>query len=208
MLSMKQGKKKSNRIASVLLILLVAVVLIFVVKKFYDLITNDQSDAMEKKSEIQKLLDKDLDNSYPATPREAVKVYANIMKELYSGECSDQQIQGLYAQMRKLYDEDLLKENSYDKQFEELKKELDSYKKAKKKIVSVKLPELEDVQRGYYDGKEQALVDVTISMKEKSEWQRVTQQYVVRQDEDGRWKILGWHKIETDTGEGTDDDNK
>lgn len=205
---MKQEKKKTNRIASIVLILFVVVVLIFVVKTFYNLITKDQADALEKKTDVQKLLDKDLDNSYPATPRETVKVYANIMKEIYSGECSDQQIQGLYAQMRKLYDEELLKENSYDKQFEELKKELDNYKKAKKKIISVKLPELDEVQRGYSKGKEQALVDVTVSMKEKSEWQRVTQQYVVRQDTDGRWKILGWHKIEADTGDGKNHDNK
>ena len=205
---MKQEKAKSKKISSIILILLVIVVLAFVMKAFYDLINKDKSDTADQRSNIQKLLDKDLDNSYPATPREVVKVYTNIMKELYSGECSEQQIQGLYAQMRKLYDEDLLKENTYEKQYEELQKELDSYKKAKMKIVTIKLPELDDIERGYSKGKEQALVNVGISMKEKSEWQQVTQQYVVRQDEDGRWKILGWQKIETNMGEGADDNSK
>lgn len=204
---MKKEKKKSERITTIVIIVVVIAVLAMAVKIFYEMLTKE-SDSQEGETEIQKLLAKDLDQSYPATPREVVKIYCNIMKEMYSGECSEQDVQDLYAQMRKLYDEELLKENPYDKQYEELKEELESYKKDKKKIISIKLPDTDDVKRGNTDGEEMALVDVSIRMKEKSAWQQVDQEFVVRQDEDGRWKILGWYEIESDAGDKTDDDDE
>lgn len=31
-------------------------------------------------------------------------------------------------------------------------------------------------------------------MKQDSDWERVGEQFVLRKDEDGRWKILGWYQ--------------
>lgn len=199
---MKKKKSKKSNIGTIIFVIIFVAILALLVKTFYGMITNDNTDTSDgKRTEVQKLLDKNFDQSYPATEREVVKIYCRIMKEMYSGECSDENIQGLFAQMRKLYDEELLSENSYDKQYKALKKELNSYKKAKKKIVNYAIEESEDVEKGEYEGQEQALVDVVLSIKEDSEWQHVGEQFVLRQDEEGRWKILGWHKIETSVGE-------
>lgn len=195
---MKTKKKKGNLLSTIFLVGLLAVFLVLIVKSFYGMLTNDKSKDDGKRTEVEKLLTKNLDDSYPATEKEVVKVYCRIMKEMYSGECSEDDIQGLFKQMRKLYDEELIKNNSYDKHFEELTKELEDYKKAKKKIVNYAIEESDDIEKGKYKGKEQALVDVTLSIKEKKEWQHVNQQFIMRKDNDGRWKILGWQKTESE----------
>jgi len=194
---METRKKKGNPVAIVVLVVLLAIFLVLIVRAFYSMLTDDSSKDDGKRTEVQKLLDKNLDDSYPATEREVVKIYCRIIKEMYSGECSDDEIQGLFGQMRKLYDEELLSENSYEKHYKKLCDELSSYKKAKKKIVNYTIEDSENVQKGEYDGKEQALVDVTLSLKEKNEWQHVNQQFVLRKDDDGRWRILGWHKMDS-----------
>lgn len=122
------------------------------------------------------------------------KVYCRIQKAMYSGNCSDDNVQALFAQMRKLYDDELISANSYDEQYKKLKEELESYKKDKKKIVNYSVEDADNVQKGEYKGSEQALVDVVISMKQDSDWERVGEQFVLRKDEDGRWKILGWYQ--------------
>lgn len=198
---MEKKKKKGNPVATVVLIALLAVFLVLVVKTFYGMLTDDPNKDDGKRTEVEKLLDKNLDESYPATEREVVKTYCRILKAMYSGSCSDDTVQGLYGQMRKLYDEELLKKNSYDDQYKELKEELESYKKDKKKIVNYVIEDADDVEKGQYEGREQALVDVTLSMKEDSKWQHVSQQFVLRKDDDGRWKILGWYQTETEVKE-------
>ncbi len=198
---MENKKKKSNPVKTVTLFVAVAVVLVLAVYGFNVLLKGSTNKDDGKRSETQKLLDKNLDDSYPATEREVVKVYCRIMKEMYSGECSEDQIQGLFGQMRKLYDEELISQNSYDNQFKELQEELKSYKKSKKKVVNYSIADSDKVKKGMYEGYEQALVDVTLSLKEKSEWQHVNQEFVMRKDDDGRWKILGWYQIDSEVEE-------
>lgn len=195
-------KKKGSSVGTAIVLIIVAVVLVFVVKSFYGILTGENNKQDEgKRSEVQKLLDKNLDDSYPATEREVMKVYSRIMKAMYSGECSEETIEKLFVQMRKLYDEELLAENPYDKHYKELKSELETYDKEKKKIVNYAVADGENVEKGEYKGHEQALVDVTLSVKEDGDWQHVTQEFVLRKDDDGRWKILGWYQVETQEAE-------
>ena len=154
------------------------------------------------RSEIQKLLDKNFDTSYPATEREVIKVYCRLQKQIYSDECTDEEMQGLFKQMRKMYDEELLAENPYNKHYDALVKEVKQYKEEKTKITNYEIiQDVGEVKKGTYEGKEQALVDVCFKTKEKNERQSFVQEFVLRKDESGRWKILGWYKVDAKTGE-------
>lgn len=191
---MYMSKKKKGTGSTIVTVVVVAVILVLLVGYFYRELNSDKSNDDGKRTEIEKLLDKNFDTSYPATEREVVKVYCRIQKAMYSGNCSDDNVQALFAQMRKLYDDELISANSYDEQYKKLKEELESYKKDKKKIVNYSVEDADNVQKGEYKGSEQALVDVVISMKQDSDWERVGEQFVLRKDEDGRWKILGWYQ--------------
>lgn len=201
------AKKNNKKKSTVILLIVLAIVLVGVILSFVRMIKNEKNADEGKKTEVQKLLDKNLDNSYPATEREVVKVYCRIQQQMYSGECSDEQIQGLFAQMRKLYDEELLAENSYDGHYKKLMDELKEYKKNKAKITSYEiLQESGDTVKGEYKGKEQALVDVLFRTRKDSDRQKSVQEFVLRKDDDDRWKILGWYKVESDLGEESEDE--
>ena len=57
---------------------------------------------------ITKITTKNLDTSYPKTPREVIKLYNDILKCYYNEDCTDAEIEALGAQARKLLDEELL----------------------------------------------------------------------------------------------------
>lgn len=202
---MSVSKKKKSNVPAIFFVCVVGLALIcFVVwiVKSLDNTKNGYENNPAARSEKQKLLDKNLDESYPATEREVVKIYCRIQQEIYSQECTDEEIQGLFKQLRKLYDEELLAQNPYNKQYDQLLKELKKYKDEKIKITTYQLlQDSEDVEKGMYEGREQALVDVVFKTKEEDARQSFVQEFVLRKDDDNRWKILGWYKVETETGE-------
>lgn len=198
-------KKKKNNVSTVLGLVVLGVVLVLMVVWFANNLEkskNGYTNDPTERTEAQKLLDKNFDNSYPATEREVVKIYCRLQQEIYYGESTEDEKQALFKQMRKLYDEELLAQNSYNKQYEALTKEIEQYNKDKIKITNYQiLQESGDVQKGTYKGYEQALVDVCFKTKEKDDRQSFVQEFVLRKDDDGRWKILGWYKVNVETGE-------
>lgn len=201
---MASDKKKNSKVSTVVLLVLLAAIIIGLIVVFVKMLNNNKDNV--KITETDKLLEKNLDESYPATESEVIKLYCRIQQQMYSGECSDEEIQGLFAQMRKLYDEELLAENSYDTQYKNLLDELESYKKNKVKITNYEiLQKPGDVTKGEYEGREQALIDVCFRTKKDSERQSLIQEFVLRKDDEGRWKILGWYKVEGNSGEENDE---
>ena len=75
-----------------------------------------------KVAENQVLLERDLENAYPETPTEVVKLYWRFNKYMYNKKVSDGELQKLMKQLRKLYDEEFLAEekNSETKMIETL----------------------------------------------------------------------------------------
>jgi len=204
---MDKKKKKNNKMATIFMLVILGAILVCLCVWVVQRLEKGKNGYLgegnaEARSEAQKLIDKNLDDSYPATEREVVKIYCRIQQEIYSGECSEEDVQKLFKQMRKLYDEELLAENSYDKQYKGLMDEVKKYKKNKIKITSYHiLDESGEVEKGTYEGKEQALVDVGFKTKENDDRQSHVQEFVLRKDDDGRWKILGWYKVDAETGE-------
>lgn len=160
---------------------------------------NEDVSKVSETSELGKLLNKDLESSYPATPREVVKFYNRINSMMYANEITEEQFSDLLKQMRKLFDEELLAENDFEKQLEEFKKDVKDYEENSKSIVSYNLPENSLVNNYKIDGAEMASLDVGYMMKEKDEYTKMTEEFILRQDAGGKWKILGW-SIKTEEG--------
>ncbi|BCJ96598.1 hypothetical protein acsn021_41670 [Anaerocolumna cellulosilytica] len=151
-----------------------------------------QTDTNTQADELQTLLVKDLEEDYPSTPREVVKVYSRIIKVLYDKELKDSQVEKLGEQNLKLFDEALLAVNPKDTYFINLKSEIVKYKQENSSITKYAIANSEDVE--YFKDKEQsfASLTVTFTVKEKSSEEKVKEKFLLRQDEEGRWKILGW----------------
>ena len=97
----------TKKILIVFVVLVAAAVLIFAGVRIYQ-----QKEAEEKgqsalpKTEVGKLLAKDLELEYPGTPTEVVKLFWRLNKCMYNTNMKEKDRKALYEQQRTLYDED------------------------------------------------------------------------------------------------------
>lgn len=145
-------------------------------------------------TEIEEVVSKNLEASYPSTPREVIKFYNRILSCIYNGESSEQEIEALSQQARVLYDEELLAETPVETQIKNLQEELREYAKDDKRIISVTISTSQDVERRQVNGEECAYVESSYYIKGNETAGRVEQIYILRKDGQGQWKILGFYK--------------
>lgn len=142
-------------------------------------------------TEVEQLVNKDLDRSYPSTAREVVRLYNRILLALYGGETTQEETKELGLQARKLFDEELLLQNPEDLYFLNLANELGEYEEAGKKIISVTVSTSNEVEYREVEGRECAYVEASYYVKGDKESARSIQTYILRKDGEGNWKILG-----------------
>lgn len=87
-------------------------------------------------TEIQKLITKNLDTNYPATPREVVKYYNRILECFYDDTYTDDELESLADQARKLLDDELLENNPRDQYLSDLKADIEDYHNNQKRFVA------------------------------------------------------------------------
>lgn len=62
-------------------------------------------------TEVQKLIDKDLDQGYPETPVEVMKLWGRYNQCLYNSNMTDEQREELVKKLRYMYSEELAQKN-------------------------------------------------------------------------------------------------
>lgn len=187
--------KTKKKIVGVFTVIIVAAAAVLAV---YFLLNREAARKAEEgalpKTEIGKLLAKDLELKYPETPTEVVKLYWRINRCLYNDDLNDKDFEALYKQLRLLYDEEFLadKNNSYDKMLKNLKKEKEGYGD-KKKTISVSVVQKNDtIKTVKLDGKECVTVISSTLLKDKGDTTKTFEQFICRRDSNKKWKILGW----------------
>lgn len=158
--------------------------------------TDADNDQVEI-TEVSKIINKDLESSYPVTPREVVELYSRIIKCYYNEEYTQEELADLTFKARELYDEDLLASNPYDEYYERLKQEIKEYKELKKKITTYIISKNSEVVYKTYEEVNYALLDCDYFLKGTDGHTKSTHEYLLRKDEEGRWKILQWELIES-----------
>lgn len=151
-------------------------------------------------TEADELINKDISSQYPATPREVMKLYNRYILCLYGidGEdLTEEQVHELGAKMREIYDAELLEGNPEDGYYQKLTQELAAYRNAKKVMIQANVCDSNEVENIDINGTEGALVEASYFTKEDSQnFTRTYEQFLMRKDADGRWKILGFEKIQ------------
>lgn len=162
----------------------------------------------ENLTEVEKIILRDLDSNYPKTPREVVKFYNKIISAYYGGEeVTDEQLEKLVDQMICILDEDLLLVNPRDEYYQSVVSDIASYKEQNKKVVSTTVSSsnevkyVTDVKDGTTEKDELAYVNTSYFVNTDGEFAYTYQQFVLREDEDGRWKILVFYEVEGETSD-------
>ena len=151
-------------------------------------VVNDKSKRANQKekvlTEVQRITTKDLDKNYPQTPREVVKLYNRIVKCYYGMQYSD---------------EELAANNPKDTYKQSVTADAQSYKDQGITLAQTGVCDSNDVKYVTDNGSKIAYVKASYFMKEGSSYSKTYQEYVLRQDKEGCWRILTFYKIAADS---------
>lgn len=151
-------------------------------------------------SEVDKLISKNLDDNYPLTAREVLNLYTRIQKCYYNAECSSEELVKLAYMSVSLFDEELVQNNPFDEYYSELVSEIDQYKEDGKTISRVIVDKSSDVVYSTVDGQKYASINCIYYLKTDNKTEKTVETYVLRKDNEDKWKILGW-KLYEEKGE-------
>lgn len=187
------GMKKSTvRVTVVFVVLIVGVL------AYFAYLSGKSRDAAAEAqmTAVQLVLSRDMQNNYPSTVKEVVKYYTEIQKCFYAEGCTDEELEQLGLRARELYDEELLANNDVDSNLLQLKAEVAAFRNDKKQMTSVSVANSINVDTFTQDGYDFARIQCTYNVVEGGKSTRVPTIYLLRRDENRRWKIYGWDLAE------------
>lgn len=185
--------------------LIIGIILLCLVLGYYYYLSNRKSDkeATEnvKLTAVQEVLLRDLDNNYPPTPREVVKYFGEIAQCVYSGDCTEEESLQLSEQARRLYDEELLNNNTGQQYIDNFSWDMNNFKEQGIVISSFSPASSIDVEHFSQDGYSWAQMRCTFSLRKGTQLSTTKEVFMLRKDEAGHWKIYGWALADDGNGE-------
>ncbi len=149
---------------------------------------------------VSKALGRDLLNDYPPTVKEVVKYYTELQKCLYNEEYSEEEFEQLGKKSRLLFDQELLDANDETFHLVELRQEIEAFHTQKCTIASISVASSTNVFFFEEDGYEFARILCKYTIRENGSPQLSETMYLLRRDEDRRWKIYGWEQLKKEEG--------
>lgn len=187
---MKRGQTNKRLSFTIILILVLAILVSLYLRN------RDTSFVGEsKKSTVELLLEKDIENQYPATPREVLKLYVKYVKSFYNDKLDDVQVNKMADRVRLLFDEELVAHNPLDDYLLELKSEIAIFKDSSRTMVNHEVQNNQNIAYWEKDGMEYSSVLVSFTVKEGADRTKVYQKFTLRKDENENWKILSWNVV-------------
>lgn len=150
------------------------------------------AEATSEVSDVGKVTSRDLDADYPNTPRKVLDFYSQITKCFYEEDLTEENLQKLCDQSVKLFDDELLAVNPKETFVENTKAEIEEYNAIERVVTDYVLEESGDIEYYTKDGREYAAISVKYFLYDKNGFSRTYEDFLMRKDENGRWKILGW----------------
>ena len=198
--------KKTTTKATIIFVCLIAAVV-----GYYAYLSNraQSTKAGADLSAVELVLSRDMENDYPATPKEVIKYYNEIMKCFYNEECDEGQIDDLGRRARVLFDDELLAANELGGYLMRLRRDIQEYKDHNRRISYTNVGASTSVDFFEEDGYSFARIPCGYTISEAGKPYPSNQIYLLRRDENKRWKIYGWKDIEElegyESAEGSED---
>ncbi|MCD7835680.1 MAG: hypothetical protein LUG83_03310 [Lachnospiraceae bacterium] len=145
---------------------------------------------------VQSTLARDLENDYPATVKEVMKYYNDVMRCFYGETCTDEELEELGYKVRALYDDELLEANEPEAYMERLKSDISAFKEAKRSITSYSVAASTSVDYYTADDFYFARILCGYNMVEGGVSTQINTIYLLRRDENRRWRIYGWESAD------------
>jgi hypothetical protein len=197
------SKKNNSIIKTVTVVVFLAAVILI----FFNIVSRRNASTKDKanKTELEELTTLDIENDYPNTARDVVKLHCRYSKLIYGNDLDDSTLNTISTKMRELYSSALLNYNPEDSALQSMKDNISKMKDEGYTYKAYTLPE--DSQISYYtqNGVDMASMEVTITMGTTEETGYYYRQYILVK-ENSRWKIYGWG--EADNKDDSKDDSQ
>lgn len=186
-------------------ILVIGVVLVGLVLGYFYYLSNKKpkKDANDnvKITAVQEVLLRNLDTNYPPTPREVVKYFCEIAQCLYNESYTEEEFAKLAAQVRRLYDDELLSINDGQQYLKNLKGDISRFQEDGVVISSYAPASSTDVDYFTQDGCSWAQMRCTFTLRKGTQLASSKEIFLLRKDGDGHWKVYGWTMDEEEEGQ-------
>ena len=183
--------KKSSGIK----IIIIGVVLAALVIGYYFYLSNKSQKTEEEvveSTQVQTVLMRDLEKNYPPTPKEVLKYFNEISICFYNEKYTDEELNQMAVKIQGIYDTELIANKTQEQYIKDLKNDIVEMKSNDRSISSYQLPASTDVEFFSEDGDSCARMYCTYSIRQGTNMIQSRLVFVLRQDEDKHWKILGW----------------
>ena len=144
----------------------------------------------------QEVLARNLKTNYPPTPKEVLKYYSEITRCFYSEKYTEDELVELALKSRELFDDELYATQTDEQYLIALQSDIEVYKEADRVISSYSVSSSTDVNEYHFEGRDWAQLYCIYSVREGTTITPVQERFLMRKDEDGHWKILGWQLVE------------
>ena len=155
------------------------------------------AEGRQQMTAVQEILSRNLETNYPPTPKEVLKFYSEITQAFYGDDYTDEELVKLAETSRKLFDDELVANQTDEQYLAALKMDIANWKNDKKVISSYSVSSSTDVQEYSYGGFEWAQLYCIYSIRMGTNVAPVQEHFIMRKDSRGHWKILGWELVES-----------
>ena len=188
--------KNSHKI----LVILIVVLFVSVILGLFIYVNNKpQSGSVEDDvviSNVDNVVLRNLDINYPPTPKEVLKYYSEITMCFYEENLSEEDLVRLAQTARKLYDAELCADITEEEYLASLREDILEFNSLGIVVSGYTVSSSTDVEEFVVDGRECARLYATYRLRQGTEYIYSNEVFIMRKDEDGHWKILGWELLE------------
>lgn len=188
--------KNSHKI----LVILIVVLFVSAILGLFIYVNNKpQSGSVEDDvviSNVDNVVLRNLDINYPPTPKEVLKYYSEITMCFYEENLSEEDLVRLAQTARKLYDAELCADVTEEEYLASLREDIIEFNSLGIVVSGYTVSASTDVEEFVVDGRECARLYVTYRLRQGTEYIYSNEVFIMRKDEDGHWKILGWELLE------------
>lgn len=131
----------------------------------------------------------DLDKKYPSDGIQVVELYTKILQVLYKETYTDRQEDDMLKVMKGLMDEDFLAQNA---NFEGVMKLDVKQKRDEDYSIPLYTVITRDPVIRELDGKKTQMIECKILLRHGTVGDNFIYQFILRKDDEGKWKIFGW----------------
>ena len=183
-----------------ILVILIVVLFVSAILGLFIYINNKpQSGSVEDDvviSNVDNVVLRNLDINYPPTPKEVLKYYSEITMCFYEENLSEEDMVRLAQTARKLYDAELCADVTEEEYLASLREDILEFNSLGIVVSGYTVSSSTDVEEFVVDGRECARLYATYRLRQGTEYIYSNEVFIMRKDENGHWKILGWELLE------------